>query len=198
MKTKTSGKKKAILLSTGSLNPIHEGHVQMLKLAKMHLETKGYEVVGGSISPTHDEYVQKSTKMNTDPDRLSESGEVRFDLVKNAISDLDWLKPDTSDHVVPAIKGVNRGVVVIPRENETGVSSTAKDAPVPVYNIETVDLTYKDHSSSKVVKAKADPSLTPGWDTYLHQKIVDKIKQCNWYNTTVKELKKRPEMKERL
>jgi len=48
----------AVLLSTGSHNPMHRGHVGMLHAAAEALLTAGYAVLGAWISPTHDDYVQ--------------------------------------------------------------------------------------------------------------------------------------------
>jgi len=57
-------KKLAVLLTTGAFSPIHNGHVQMMNVAKRELEHRGFEVLGGYISPSHDEYV--SQKNNGD------------------------------------------------------------------------------------------------------------------------------------
>ena len=47
----------AVLLMTGSMNPIHRGHVSMLLRAKAKLETCGFQVLGTWVSPSHDLYV---------------------------------------------------------------------------------------------------------------------------------------------
>lgn len=52
-----SSKKLYVLLSTGSFNPIHEGHIKMLELAAKKLESQAKTVVGGFLSPSHDSYV---------------------------------------------------------------------------------------------------------------------------------------------
>ena len=49
---------KAVLLSTGSFNPVHAGHVSMLESAKTQVESQGYDVVAGFLSPSSDLYVK--------------------------------------------------------------------------------------------------------------------------------------------
>lgn len=47
-----------VLLTTGALNPVHRGHVAMFDKAKASLEAEfGLEVVGGFLSPSHDQYL---------------------------------------------------------------------------------------------------------------------------------------------
>jgi cytidyltransferase-like protein len=47
-----------VLVACGSFSPVHKGHISMFETAKQWLETHGYKVVGGVISPKHDAYVQ--------------------------------------------------------------------------------------------------------------------------------------------
>lgn len=49
-----------VLLTTGGFSPLHREHVAMMETAKAALEGKGYRVIGGFLSPSHDDYV--STK----------------------------------------------------------------------------------------------------------------------------------------
>ena len=51
--------RQAVLLTTGSFNPITRAHVEILEIAKRSLEKDfGYVVTNGFISPTHDDYVK--------------------------------------------------------------------------------------------------------------------------------------------
>eukprot|EP00747_Dinoflagellata_sp_TGD_P073957 gnl/TRDRNA2_/TRDRNA2_158133_c1_seq1.p1 gnl/TRDRNA2_/TRDRNA2_158133_c1~~gnl/TRDRNA2_/TRDRNA2_158133_c1_seq1.p1 ORF type:complete len:293 (-),score=63.89 gnl/TRDRNA2_/TRDRNA2_158133_c1_seq1:60-917(-) len=56
------GRRPAVVITTGAMNPIHKGHVQMLRQAKMRLEKSGYAVLAGWISPSHDLYVLPKAK----------------------------------------------------------------------------------------------------------------------------------------
>jgi hypothetical protein len=51
------GRPRIVLLSTGALNPVHLGHVSAMERAREYLNYAGYNVVGGFMSPTHDDYV---------------------------------------------------------------------------------------------------------------------------------------------
>lgn len=46
-----------VLVTTGGFSPIHWGHISMMETAKHVLEERGLQVVGGYISPSHDDYV---------------------------------------------------------------------------------------------------------------------------------------------
>ncbi|CAF4415586.1 unnamed protein product, partial [Rotaria socialis] len=49
-----------VLLTTGSLNPVHRSHIKNLELVKKHLERNSprWNVLVGYLSPTHDLYVR--------------------------------------------------------------------------------------------------------------------------------------------
>ncbi len=49
----------AVLIQTGSLNPIHYGHLNNLNQTRLLLEQQyGFRIVGAYISPSHDQYVK--------------------------------------------------------------------------------------------------------------------------------------------
>jgi hypothetical protein len=48
---------RIVLLSTGALNPVHLGHVSAMERARKYLNSMGYNVICGYMSPTHDDYV---------------------------------------------------------------------------------------------------------------------------------------------
>lgn len=68
LKENHNNKKKIVLLTTGSYNPIHRMHLTMLKIAKDHLEEvmPDIEVLCGFISPSNDDYV-KSKRVDAIP-----------------------------------------------------------------------------------------------------------------------------------
>lgn len=78
-----------VLLSTGSYSPIHKGHVAIVETAKRYLEEHGYRVLGGYLSPSHDEYV--STKASG---RAALHAEKRLHLCQLMAEDYDWLMAD--------------------------------------------------------------------------------------------------------
>lgn len=77
------------LLSCGGFSPVHEGHLEMMYKAKRKLEDDGKYVVGGYISPSHDDYV--SEKRNGE---ASLNIYKRIDLLEKAVMDIDWLYID--------------------------------------------------------------------------------------------------------
>jgi len=79
-----------VLFSTGGFSPVHTGHIEMMKLAKLEVEKLNKTVVGGYISPSHDEYV-----WNKYTDSLNLDSSSRIDLCEKAIRDSDWLMIDT-------------------------------------------------------------------------------------------------------
>lgn len=78
----------AVLLTTGAFCPVHPGHLAMMESARETLEALGVAVLGGYLSPSHDEYV------------LSKCGpEVpgaahRVHLSRQAVADSCWLMVD--------------------------------------------------------------------------------------------------------
>jgi nicotinic acid mononucleotide adenylyltransferase len=81
--------RKAVLLSTGSFNPLHEGHLHMMNLARAYLESEGVRVVGGYFSPSHDRYV--STKYSASD---VSSAAQRIHQAQQALSSSSWLMVD--------------------------------------------------------------------------------------------------------
>lgn len=74
-----------VLLNTGSYNPVHEGHIKMLELAKETLNP----VVGAILSPSHDKYV--STK---DPN-FQMSASKRIWLCEQIVWSHDYITVDS-------------------------------------------------------------------------------------------------------
>ncbi len=57
-------KNPIVLLSTGGFYPLHDGHINMMYLAKERLEKAGYDVVGGYFSPSHKSYANNKKLYN--------------------------------------------------------------------------------------------------------------------------------------
>ena len=79
-----------ILVTTGAFSPIHDAHINMMEVAKEELEKRGIVVVGGYISPSHDDYV--STKYNGNA-TLSIAHRLR--LCEEAVAESSWLMVDS-------------------------------------------------------------------------------------------------------
>jgi hypothetical protein len=80
----------AVLLSTGGLNPIHNGHLDLFDRAKRCLESEhDFAVVGGFISPSHDLYVGPKCKAFK---AVHFSANERLGLTRLACQDSDWLE----------------------------------------------------------------------------------------------------------
>lgn len=86
---KIHDKKLVVALTTGCFAPLHIGHVKMMERAKEALEEKGYEVVGGYFSPSHDDYV--ATK-GEEARRLTI--DYRSQIINKVVEDSDWLALD--------------------------------------------------------------------------------------------------------
>jgi nicotinic acid mononucleotide adenylyltransferase len=77
-----------VLLSTGSLAPIHRGHIQIMEDARIFFEKKGVRVVGGYLSPGHEEYIDE--KLGAP----ALSAPHRLWLCAKALETSDWLMLD--------------------------------------------------------------------------------------------------------
>ncbi|KAH3766544.1 cell surface glycoprotein [Pelomyxa schiedti] len=83
--------KLAVLLTTGSFNPPHIMHLQLMEIAKIHLEgSPGLSVVGGFISPSHDKYIAK--KFRLEEERAS--AQHRCKMCDIATSGHEWISCD--------------------------------------------------------------------------------------------------------
>jgi nicotinic acid mononucleotide adenylyltransferase len=84
----SSHKNPCVLLSTGSFCPIHDGHIEIMTNAKKALEENGWSVLGGYISPGHDEYISHKCKETSIPVQY------RIEQINSFIKDLPWLSVD--------------------------------------------------------------------------------------------------------
>jgi GNAT superfamily N-acetyltransferase/nicotinic acid mononucleotide adenylyltransferase len=80
-------KNPVVLLSTGGFYPIHDGHIKMMEEAKKTLTENGYDVVGGYLSLSHEEYVKnKPYYTKNQYDRINDD--------RQYLKDNDWLMID--------------------------------------------------------------------------------------------------------
>ena len=85
----TSTKPLAVLASTGAYSPIHESHIEMMEIAKTELESQGYNVVGGYVSPSHDIYVSRKNNGTA-----AFNANHRIHLCQLALEENNWLMTD--------------------------------------------------------------------------------------------------------
>jgi nicotinic acid mononucleotide adenylyltransferase len=78
-----------VLLTTGGFSPIHNGHLDMMELAKNAMIEQGHTVLGGYLSPSHDSYV--STKYDGGAGLLDAH---RLRLCHEAVATSEWLMVD--------------------------------------------------------------------------------------------------------
>ena len=90
--------KRAVLVMTGALNPVHTGHVASLVSARRALEAEGWEVAGGWLSPSHSTYVKP--KMKQTGGRYFPTA-VRLHCVALAVEDSDWIMPGAWESLGP-------------------------------------------------------------------------------------------------
>jgi Nicotinic acid mononucleotide adenylyltransferase len=76
-----------ILVTTGGFDPLHDGHLHMMEESKRILESKGFNVVGGYFSPSHDTYV------STKPFNCRNAYE-RVSSCQDFVKDSEWLMID--------------------------------------------------------------------------------------------------------
>lgn len=65
--------KNIVLLTTGSFNPIHLGHIKMVEIAEGYLSEKGYNVLGAYFSASHDKYVKEKKQCDFLPSNVRTS-----------------------------------------------------------------------------------------------------------------------------
>lgn len=98
-----------VLVSTGSFCPIHEGHALIMGQARATIEKAGYNVVGGFISPSHDEYIRAKTGPEWIPIHY------RLRMIQQLLKKSDWLMIDPWEGVFNKV-AINFTDVVIRTE----------------------------------------------------------------------------------
>lgn len=84
---KPTTEKHCVILTTGAMDPVHQGHVDMMVIARAELKKQGYEVLGGYICPSHDSYVSKKNN-------VSNNVNIRNVLISEITKDINWLALD--------------------------------------------------------------------------------------------------------
>lgn len=89
---KRTNKKPAIVITTGSFSPLHEGHVEGMMCAKEYVEGLGYEVIQGVVSLSHDGYVAFKNK-GVAKNHISNRTMLAYQKIEQ-MNQQGWLKVD--------------------------------------------------------------------------------------------------------
>ena len=142
MSNQTNLIKKSVLISCGSFNPPTIMHLRLFELARNHLNSCGYDVLGGMISPTHDNYKEKKPSLILSKHRIKmvELSLMNYKFVRCSTWETtqdDWTRtrqvleehltqihkvvktPDTEyqnfPHLPESLKGLNYDQVINPK-----------------------------------------------------------------------------------
>lgn len=91
-----SARPPVVILMCGAFSPLHMGHIRALELARETLEKKGMKVIGGYVSPAHDDYVLKKNG-----DNKYFTHEYRLKQCKSALKKVPWLAVDSWECLQP-------------------------------------------------------------------------------------------------
>ncbi|HVF17546.1 MAG TPA: hypothetical protein VNA21_11565 [Steroidobacteraceae bacterium] len=83
------GERPIVLLSTGAFCPVHDGHLAMMNAAHAAATRAGYTVLGGYLSPGHDDYVRLKCGAEAIP------ASARLEQCAAAAASTDWLSVDS-------------------------------------------------------------------------------------------------------
>jgi nicotinic acid mononucleotide adenylyltransferase len=83
------GERPVVLLATGGFCPVHDGHLAMMSAAREAATLAGFTVVGGYLSPGHDDYVRLKCGAEATPASL------RLEQCASAAAFTDWLSVDS-------------------------------------------------------------------------------------------------------
>lgn len=99
--TSSSSPRKLTLALGGSFNPVHTQHVEVMRIAKEHLENapgSNIRVVEGFLAPSTDGYLlskmkRKNERNNDEEENFIIKSEHRINMCNLATSKYSWLKP---------------------------------------------------------------------------------------------------------
>ncbi|CAF0963222.1 unnamed protein product [Rotaria sordida] len=99
LKSHPTNQENVVLIKTGSMNPVHRSHISNMVRTKQYLErVYNFNVIGGYLSPTHDEYVH--SKLGNE----LISGQHRIEMCRKAIEEAGqqhWLSVDMAECMAP-------------------------------------------------------------------------------------------------
>ena len=89
--------KSCALLLTGSLSPVHLGHVHTLQLAKEKMEQEGYHVAAAYLSPSGDKYVKPKLNQSKHGEGAFQTSAVRASIARVTVREesMSWISVST-------------------------------------------------------------------------------------------------------
>lgn len=108
-----------VLLTTGGFAPVHQGHLRMMHIAKEKLKQKGFKVVGGFFSPSHDNYMAKKFEKTHALTAVK-----RISILNNVLDESHWLAVDPWEALYVPVE-INFTTVVKRLENYLKVNLPA-------------------------------------------------------------------------
>lgn len=84
-----AGERPVVLLATGGFCPVHEGHLAMMQAARAAATNAGFTVIGGYLSPGHDDYVRLKCGAEAIP------ASIRLEQCAAAAATTGWLSVDS-------------------------------------------------------------------------------------------------------
>lgn len=177
------GKKTAVLFFVGTLAPFHHGHLEALDAAKRHLETRGWQVVGGYASAFTEIRPGRAGTL----DAVLGPGERRSLMLQLGVSGSNWLMADASvDRVLDAASlagGEHPAQRIVARLRVQG--ALADDAVVTTFWINGKDAVLKPEFFAAFAEAAdADPrnplrmlvvDNRPGEDGWSRERIAAQV-----------------------
>lgn len=133
----------AVVVTTGAMNPIHLGHAQLLRQAKVRLEAAGFGILGAWASPSHDGYVQPKCKsLKT----MGLSAAFRLEVARHLLTDDDLVDVGSWEAKQPG-SWPDYPVVVKALQKELASQPYAKQLKGPNGHVRVFYACGTDHAS---------------------------------------------------
>ena len=160
----------AVIITTGSFCPVHDGHIEMMQVAKKAVENKGYQVLAGYISPDHDDYI---IEKNGDEAILAYE---RIQLINDKCKNIDWLNADPSGSIFS--KGSINFTEVV--NNLEKYLSNLFEKEITIFYVCGGD--NARFAKTFVLKGNCVVVNRPGYETKIHQlkHYLSKCKNIIW------------------
>ncbi|CAF1670314.1 unnamed protein product [Adineta ricciae] len=169
--TDNNHKENVVLFKTGAFNPIHRAHLSNMIKAKEYLERiHDFRVIGGYLSPSHDEYVQA---------KLDEEfivGHHRVRMCEEAIKEANqqhWLSVDKAEIMAPHIMSISK----VTLDLQTFINEILKsEKSIRVIYVTGLDL-FNDCHGMRVMQQSPWNGVAVVYRSGVQEKFVESM-QC--------------------